>query len=106
MCAATAGGFAFTKTGPPPPSLPASTQVQHRDMIMELEHPTAGQIKLPGMPVKYSSPAAPQPPPPPHVPTPPPLLGQHTREILAGMGYSDGRIVKLEDDSVVQTTAP
>lgn len=31
-------------------------QVQHRDMIMQLNHPTAGEIKLPGMPVKFSHP--------------------------------------------------
>lgn len=50
-------------------------QVIHREMIQEVEHPTVGKIKLIGPAVKYSE-------TPTAIRTPPPLLGQHTREVL------------------------
>jgi succinate--hydroxymethylglutarate CoA-transferase len=53
----------------------AHPQVLHREMIQEVEHPTLGKIKLIGPAVKYSE-------TPTAVRTPPPLLGQHTKEVL------------------------
>jgi formyl-CoA transferase len=54
-------------------------QARAREMVLEVEHPTAGTIKLAGFPYKLSgTPAA--------VHRPPPLLGQHTEEILAELG--------------------
>jgi formyl-CoA transferase len=54
-------------------------QAAARDMVLEVEHPTAGTIKLAGFPYKFSdTPAA--------VHRPPPLLGQHTEEILSELG--------------------
>lgn len=50
-------------------------QVLHRDMLLEVEHPTAGTVRMAGMPLKFSS-------TPTSVRLPPPLLGQHTEEIL------------------------
>lgn len=50
-------------------------QVLHRDMLVEVEHPTAGLVRMAGIPVKFSvTPAA--------VRMPPPLLGQHNAEVL------------------------
>ena len=50
-------------------------QVLHRDMLLEVEHPTAGMIRMAGIPVKFSvTPAS--------VRLPPPLLGQHNGEVL------------------------
>ncbi|MDU4961946.1 MAG: CoA transferase [Sporomusaceae bacterium] len=50
-------------------------QIQAREMIVELEHPVAGQMKVPGVPIKFSA-------TPGSVETPAPLLGQHTEELL------------------------
>ena len=51
-------------------------QVLARDMIVALEHPKAGPIRVTGLPLKLSeTPGA--------IHSPPPLLGQHTQEVLA-----------------------
>ncbi len=72
----------------------ADPQLQYRDMIVELEHPTAGRIKMPGIPVKLSE-------TPGKIALAPPTLGQHTDEILRELGYSDGDIQELKADNVV-----
>ncbi|TPX59025.1 hypothetical protein SpCBS45565_g07855 [Spizellomyces sp. 'palustris'] len=53
-------------------------QVIHREMIQEVDHPRAGRIKLTGIPVKYSHTK-------PSIRLPPPILGQHTFEVLSNM---------------------
>jgi len=55
-------------------------QVVARDMIVEQQHPTAGRIHVVGVPVKLSD-------TPGGVRTPAPLLGEHTDEVLSGLGY-------------------
>jgi CoA:oxalate CoA-transferase len=50
-------------------------QIAERGMIVEVTHPVAGPLKMPGIPVKFSE-------TPGSVDTPAPLLGQHTSEIL------------------------
>jgi CoA:oxalate CoA-transferase len=50
-------------------------QIKAREMIVDLEHPVAGQMKVPGVPIKFSA-------TPGSVDTPAPLLGQHTEELL------------------------
>jgi crotonobetainyl-CoA:carnitine CoA-transferase CaiB-like acyl-CoA transferase len=56
-------------------------QTVARDMIMEFEHPVIGPIKVPGIPIKFSD-------TPNSFRLPPPVLGQHQDEILAGLGLS------------------
>jgi crotonobetainyl-CoA:carnitine CoA-transferase CaiB-like acyl-CoA transferase len=52
-----------------------SPQVQARDMVVPLEHPQAGPIRVTGVPIKLSdTPGA--------VSTPPPRLGEHTAQVL------------------------
>lgn len=65
-------------------------QVLHRDMLVEIEHPTAGKVPMAGIPVKFSvTPAS--------VRLPPPLLGQHTDEVLkTWLGMTDEAIEDLK----------
>eukprot|EP00164_Ancoracysta_twista_P003474 GFYU01004635.1.p1 GENE.GFYU01004635.1~~GFYU01004635.1.p1 ORF type:complete len:461 (+),score=81.43 GFYU01004635.1:71-1453(+) len=70
-------------------------QVLHRQMVQTIQHPTAGNLKLIGMPVKYSDTS-------PTLRLPPPLLGQHTREVLKEVvGYSDEHIAELEANGII-----
>ena len=65
-----------------------------RGMVVEKEHPTAGKIRLLGNPMKLSH-------TPIEVSLPPPLLGQHTVEILKESGYSDQEIEAFKSKGIV-----
>lgn len=73
----------------------ADSQVQHRRMAVEVEHPTAGRIRLPGIPVKFAATPA-------RIQGPPPRLGEHTDEVLRGvLGLSDGEVAELRRAGVI-----
>jgi succinate--hydroxymethylglutarate CoA-transferase len=82
----------------------ADPQVLHREMVMQIQHPTAGAISLPGLPVKMCGGAGGDASPSTRLPTPPPLLGQHTREVLTELGYTADQVAALEAAGTVQTT--
>lgn len=64
-------------------------------MVKEIEHPTCGPIKLVNTPVKYSYSE-------PSIRTPPPLLGQHTDEILREIvRLNESEIKDLKAEGVV-----
>jgi formyl-CoA transferase len=73
----------------------AAPQVLHREMLVEVEHPTAGTLKMAGIPVKFSTtPAA--------VRLPPPLLGQHNDEVLSSwLGMNSAEIDQLKKANVI-----
>lgn len=72
----------------------SNPQVAALGSVHELEHPTAGTIKVVGPPYRMSaSPAS--------VRTPPPLLGEHTDAVLHELGYSADEIRALHADGVV-----
>ena len=64
----------------------ADPHLAAREMIRSVEHSVAGAIRLTGVPIKLSA-------TPGDVRTPPPLLGQHTREILARDAGLDAAVV-------------
>jgi crotonobetainyl-CoA:carnitine CoA-transferase CaiB-like acyl-CoA transferase len=63
----------------------AHPQTAAREMVVELEHPRAGRTRALGLPIKLSA-------SPGKVTRPAPLLGQHTREVLAEFGFSSVEI--------------
>ena len=69
-------------------------QVLARCMVVEVEHPRAGTVKALGLPIKLSD-------TPGSVRRAAPLLGQHTREVLASLGYSAPEIQALEHAGAV-----
>lgn len=66
-------------------------QVRHNGIIMDIDHPRAGGVKLMAHPVRYDGQAPP-------LRRLPPELGQHTREVLAEAGYSAEQIEGLLAD--------
>ena len=73
----------------------ADPQLAAREMIVPLEHATAGPIRVLGTPLKLSdTPAA--------VRTPPPTLGQHTVRVLRDdLGLSDADIEALQKSGAI-----
>ena len=70
-------------------SLFADPQVRHRGMVAEIPHPTIGTLRLTGVPVRHSE-------TPGTIRRPPPLLGEHTDDVLADvLGYSPEKIASL-----------
>ncbi|XP_040921652.1 succinate--hydroxymethylglutarate CoA-transferase isoform X1 [Toxotes jaculatrix] len=70
-------------------------QVKHNGLIQEMDHPTAGRIAVPGPAVRFSSFT-------PGGPTPPPLIGQHTVQVLREtLSYSDDIIKTLLESGAV-----
>lgn len=69
-------------------------QVIHRQMVIEVEHPTLGKIKQVGITPKLSS-------TPGEVRTLSPLRGEHTDQILQELGYNQKKIRSLRQQGAV-----
>jgi formyl-CoA transferase len=65
-----------------------------RDMVVTMQHPAEGEVRGLGIPVKLSS-------TPGQIRRAAPLLGEHTDELLAGLGYSASEIVALREQGAV-----
>lgn len=76
----------------------ADPQTLARDMVVETEHPSAGKVKAIGLPIKFSE-------TPGSVRTAAPLFGQHTRDVLRELGYTDAEIEQMNEAGAVQTAA-
>lgn len=69
-------------------------QVLANDMVATVEEPHLGKVRQMGVPVKLSL-------TPGQVKGPSPLLGQHTEEVLADLGYSVQAIARLKDEGII-----
>jgi crotonobetainyl-CoA:carnitine CoA-transferase CaiB-like acyl-CoA transferase len=75
------------------PQIENEPQVRHNGTLINFEHPKVNQFRTVGPPMKFSR-------------TPceirrPPLLGEHSREILQEMGFAETEIEQLHQDGVV-----
>ncbi|MEW6082877.1 MAG: CaiB/BaiF CoA-transferase family protein [Bacillota bacterium] len=68
-------------------------QVAHRRMTVEVRHPS-GPLTVLGSPMKMSR-------TPGEVRTPPPLLGEHTNEVLTALGYTEKEILALREKGAI-----
>jgi crotonobetainyl-CoA:carnitine CoA-transferase CaiB-like acyl-CoA transferase len=73
----------------------ASPQLQSRDMIVSIDHPEMGEVRIPGLPVKLSrSPGS--------IRRPPPVVGEHTAEVLGEIcGLTAEQIDELRSDGAI-----
>jgi len=69
-------------------------QVREYGFPVEVEHPKMGKIRLVGSGVDLSR-------TPPGMKMPPPMLGEHTEEVLGGLGYDRAAIAKLKELRVI-----
>ncbi|QHS17475.1 CoA transferase [haloarchaeon 3A1-DGR] len=73
-------------------------QIEARGMRVEMDHPTAGTVEMPGSPMHFS-----------RSPTTyrrhPPLLGEHTTAVLREYGYEDADIERLREAGAIPADA-
>lgn len=70
-------------------------QVLHSGLVQEVEHPQYGKVKVVGPPATFSD-------SPIGIQSPPPMLGEHNREILTGiLNYTDGEVEDLRQNEVI-----
>ena len=69
-------------------------QTMAREMVVDVPHPLIPDLKLLGVPIKLSD-------TPGDVRLPPPIKGQHTEDVLTGLGYSAADIRALRERQVI-----
>lgn len=77
------------------PEVFSHPQAEARDMTIEVEHPTAGPVRLTGFPYKLSETPA-------DVHRPPPMLGEHTESVLTDLlDYPPDDITMLREKGAI-----
>jgi crotonobetainyl-CoA:carnitine CoA-transferase CaiB-like acyl-CoA transferase len=76
--------------------LTADPEVARRGMLLDSEFPTRGAIKVTGLPIKLS-----ESPRPELTRMRPPVLGEHTAEVLASVGIDAAELERLRAEGVV-----
>ena len=72
-----------------------SDEVAHRNMVMELPHPSGERLRLLGSPLKFSD-------TPVRSPSPPPKLGEHTEAVLKELtGTDTATLERLKAEGVI-----
>ena len=69
-------------------------QLLSREMFVEMTHPTLGNIKQTGLPLKFSR-------TPGGLDRPPPLLGEHNYEVLKEIGFSTTEIEEMKAQDII-----
>lgn len=83
--------FGFILTVPEAAQQP---QISIREMLVEVNDPVLGPIKIPGVPIKmHTTPGS--------VVRPAPMLGENTSDVLAGIGFSAQDITAFHDRGIV-----
>jgi len=72
-------------------------QIRHNGTFVEYEHPTEGQVKTPGFPIRFSK-------TPSTVDRGAPVVGQHSRDVLIEAGYTDSEVEALLAKGAVAET--
>jgi len=75
------------------PAVEHDPQVRHNQTVVSFDHPKAKQFRTIGPPIRFGR--------TPSSVKRPPLLGEHSREILKEIGYAEGDIGELCRDGVV-----
>jgi crotonobetainyl-CoA:carnitine CoA-transferase CaiB-like acyl-CoA transferase len=90
----TAGGIPCGRINSVAQAL-AAPHTAAREMVRTVKHPTAGDVRMLGIPFRlHGTPAS--------IRRPPPTLGQHTEQVLREeLGLSDGRINELRAAKIV-----
>lgn len=76
------------------PQALAHAQAAARGMVQSVPHPSAGTIRLVGPVAKFSATPA-------LIQRHPPLLGEHTREVLQSLGFQDEEIERLRGEGAI-----
>ena len=69
-------------------------QVIARGLRFDLPHPAAGTVPMVGNPIKFSGSKL-------EYHMPPPMLGQHTHEVLAALGYTETEVAQLASSNII-----
>jgi crotonobetainyl-CoA:carnitine CoA-transferase CaiB-like acyl-CoA transferase len=65
-----------------------------RGMLLSVDHPKEGKIQQIGFPIKFSN-------TPCTMRFPPPVLGQHTNEVLTNLGYGESELARFRKSKVI-----
>lgn len=76
------------------PDLVQEPQVVHREMVRNIDHPVAGSVPQVVSPMRFRN-------APLGFDRAPPLLSEHTEEVLRGLGFDDDKIDELRRTNVI-----
>jgi crotonobetainyl-CoA:carnitine CoA-transferase CaiB-like acyl-CoA transferase len=76
------------------PEALADPQAAHRGTLVDVPHPAAGKVRQIANPMRFSAAAI-------AYDRPPPLLGEHTAEILRDIGVDPASIESLRQNGVI-----